>query len=305
MAGRGRGRGGLAPETAAPLCVSLVMLGRDERARQVGDTALAAARAQHAGGTIARVLGFVALNEARLGHLLRAEVLLEEFDEVMAIGPTPVNAVYAEAARAWVAFLRGEYAEAERAIAAARAAVANPDSLLGLAPVWLVQGWVALAMGRPAEATGHLERIHDRLRDAPIASVVLWPFHTALVESYLRVGRADEARRILAEVESITPSMPGWFPKHLVHRIRGMIDGDDEAFAAALEHVHPLDARERCSSRRTGCAARARARRPPSPSARSPWRTKPASTPTPNGRGRSCRLRGATSCRRTRSGRIV
>jgi DNA-binding CsgD family transcriptional regulator len=99
---------------------------------------------------------------------------------------------------AWLHARQGR--EASCRTLAAEAAALCADLGIGLYGAWAIQalGDLELALGRPAEAAVHHEAQLHKLRSLGIADVDVSPA-PELVESYLRLGRAEEAAATAAD----------------------------------------------------------------------------------------------------------
>jgi DNA-binding CsgD family transcriptional regulator len=249
VAGLRVARGGLRPDAARPAGTAastddpatLRLLG--SAALQVGAFAdsvrfsLAAQqdfRAQGQFGLLARALAVEAWSRTRLGDIAAAGPVAAEAARLAEETGQPYMRGLAVAVQAEIAALRGEYERsAELAADAERiglAAGARPV----LATVQLARSLAALGEGRYADAYAAVRRVHDP--SDPAYQLALRRYVLPeLAEAATRGGNADEARKIVEELDTATSS-PALAAG--LRYARALLAADDEAealFEAALD----------------------------------------------------------------------
>ncbi|HEX3330569.1 MAG TPA: LuxR C-terminal-related transcriptional regulator, partial [Gaiellales bacterium] len=154
------------------------------------------------------------------------------------------------AALAGLAWLQArEGREAECRANAARAVELTIELGMGTYAVWAIQalGDLDLGLGRPADSIQHHEAQAATLRERGIADVDLSPA-PELVDAYLRLGRADEARAAGEDYAAAAEAKGQPWALARAARCRGMLASDDafeHAFADAIAlHGRTLDAFE-------------------------------------------------------------
>jgi class 3 adenylate cyclase/tetratricopeptide (TPR) repeat protein len=109
----------------------------------------------------------------------------------------------------WAHQINGDYAaalvEAERALEL-EDKLPHPQ-FFGIAHA--MRGWALASTGHDAAGVAALERaLADELRASPIWAAMIG---TLLAEVHLRAGRADAARELLNQMQSLSASMPGYY----------------------------------------------------------------------------------------------
>ncbi len=182
----------LAWATLGPMYLREADLGREliERASD-------RARAQGAAGTLPAILQNLARDQATTDRWWAAEANLDEAIRLATEMGQRSELAAALAGLAWLQARQGREEECRR----------NADEAdrlcgelgMGTYGVWAIQalGDLELGLGRPAAAIAHHEAQAEALRDRGIADVDLSPA-PELVDSYLRLGRADEAATVAA-----------------------------------------------------------------------------------------------------------
>jgi DNA-binding CsgD family transcriptional regulator len=148
----------------------------------------------------------------------------------------------------WLAALRGR--EADCRAMASEALALSAELGLRLAEVWTsaALGELELALGDPNRAIEVLEEQARRLHELGITDVDLSPA-PQLVEAYLRLGRADDARLLAAQFaeEAAAKGQPWALARAL--RCQGLVAHDDQSVAwferALGAHAQTPDAFER------------------------------------------------------------
>jgi DNA-binding NarL/FixJ family response regulator len=191
-------------------------------------------RAQGRFGLLARALAVEAWSRTRLGDIAAAEPVAAEAARLAEETGQPYMRGLAVAVQAEIAALRGEHERsAELAAAAERighAAGARPV----LATVQLARSLAALGEGRYADAYAAVRRVHDP--SDPAYQLALRRYVLPeLVEAATRSGNADEAAKIVEELDTATAS-PALAAG--LRYARALLAADDQAealFEAALD----------------------------------------------------------------------
>ncbi|GGN09411.1 LuxR family transcriptional regulator [Lentzea pudingi] len=162
-------------------------------------------RAQGQFGLLARALAVEAWSRTRLGDVAAAEPVAEEAARLAEETGQPYMLGLATAVLAEIAALHGEHERsAELAADAERiglAAGARPV----LATVQLARSLAALGEGRYADAFAAARRVHDPADPAHQLALRRYVL-PELVEAATRSGHADEARKIVEELDAATAS---------------------------------------------------------------------------------------------------
>jgi DNA-binding CsgD family transcriptional regulator len=123
--------------------------------------AAAGLRAQGRLGLLARALALQAWSAAHLADLSAAIPAAEEARQLAQETMQPLIVGTAEAVQAMLAALRGDFDAAETIAARAEQTSVPLQASAVLAATQLARGLACLGAGRPADAAGHLRRIHD------------------------------------------------------------------------------------------------------------------------------------------------
>lgn len=191
-------------------------------------------RAQGQFGLLARALAVEAWSRTRLGDIAAAEPAACEASRLAEETGQPYMHGLAEAVRAEIAALRGDYTESSSLAGEAEriglAAGARPV----LATVQLARSLAALGEGRYADAYAAVRRVHDPADPAHQLALRRYVL-PELVEAATRSGNTDETRKIVEELDTTTrsPALASG-----VRYARALLAGDDEAeahFQAALD----------------------------------------------------------------------
>jgi DNA-binding CsgD family transcriptional regulator len=179
----------------------------DMAARSLAASA-AALRAQGRLGLLARALALQAWSAAHLADLGAAIPAAEEGRRLAQETNQPLVMATAQAVQAVLAALRGDQ-EAAAALAAQAEQVAVPIRAGAvLAAAQFARGLAALGGGRPADALGHLRRLHDPRDPAYHAAIRCFTVGD-LAEAARRSGDPDSIRELVEEMEKaagLTPS---------------------------------------------------------------------------------------------------
>ncbi len=150
---------------------------------------------------------------ARCGRLDEAADLLERCGPVADLVPAIVPSVVV--ARAYLAYERGEQAEAQRMCAAAEHDFA---AMRGWVPhfwleLWALRARLALDLGRPAEAADLCAQVEQLAHSSGFREPCLYRWHDVAVAAHVVTGRLDEARRLLADLDSLSAPLPCRWPR--------------------------------------------------------------------------------------------
>jgi DNA-binding CsgD family transcriptional regulator len=147
-------------------------------------------------------------------------------------------AATAAAVRTRLAAARGQEVEC-RADAASALTLAE-SSGVGSMAVYAhgALGFLELSLGRVEAAIEELELTERLVAEAQMEEPTIIPWAPDLVEAYVRAGRHEPARRVLATLERQAQSAGTGGAAALAERCRGLLAGDDfdDHFARALEH---------------------------------------------------------------------
>jgi DNA-binding CsgD family transcriptional regulator len=169
-----------------------------DSSRTLIDRTVARARSEAAVGVLPALLQHLARDQATSDRWQSAAT---SYDEAIRLGRETGQRAELAAALAGIALLDARQGrEAECRAHAAEAANLCEELHVALYATWALQalGDLELGLGRPAEAAVHYEAKAERLRAHGIADVDLSPA-PELVESYLRLGRADDAAATAGE----------------------------------------------------------------------------------------------------------
>jgi ATP/maltotriose-dependent transcriptional regulator MalT len=152
-------------------------------------------------GLLARALALQAWSAAHLADLGTAIPAAEEARRLAQETNQPLVMATAEAVQALLAALRGDN-EAADALAAGAERTCVPIGASGvLAAAQLARGLAALGDGRPADALGHLRRLHDPADPAYHYAVRCYAVGD-LAEAAVRSGAADGISELMQEMEA-------------------------------------------------------------------------------------------------------
>lgn len=169
-----------------------------EAGRGLIDSALEQARGQAALGVLATLLPYIARDQATSDQWPAAET---SFDEAIRLARETGQRTELAVSLAGLACLRARQGrETECRANAAEATALCTELGMGVHGAWAMQalGDLELGLGRPAAALEHHQVQAETLRSRGIADVDLSPA-PELVESYLRLGRREEATDAAAD----------------------------------------------------------------------------------------------------------
>jgi DNA-binding CsgD family transcriptional regulator/tetratricopeptide (TPR) repeat protein len=213
-------------------------VGDDAAALRFLDFAVERLRLENRLGLLVAALAQRAWSLVYAGRLDQAE---RDAAEGLALGRTtaqPMWATRAESAAALVAGLRGEQ-ERARALADEAERLALPSrSGTPLGDVETARGIARLGVGDFAEAYRHLARLFDP-SDAVSHPVKRWWVIGDVADAAARIGRHDEARRFLSDLEPVAARVPSPRLQAGMAHARAVLAGDEEAEARFLAALRP------------------------------------------------------------------
>ena len=199
-------------------------------------TSAAALRAQGRLGLLARALTVQAWTAAQLGDLGTAIPATEEGHRLARETRQPLVMATAEAVQAILAALRGDHEAAEALAAQAEQGSVPIGARAVLAAAQLARGIAALGGGRPADALGHLRRIHDPADPAYHYAIRCFTIGD-LAEAALRSGNPGAISAFMREMEAAARQTPSPALHAGLRYARALLASDTEAealFTAAL-----------------------------------------------------------------------
>ena len=212
---------------------ALIRLG-DLAAHDAAYRALVASREAEDRDTVLDALNLATVAEIHAGRLREALRNAEEAVSMLADQHT-VDGVDAVGLLAWVVALLGDE---PRCLALIDDADRRLAELRITAPGGLARGLLALSMGRTAEAVAAFESKAAEARGPGAAMTWLRPFGAEFVEAYVRAGRSDDARRLLAEISPVAMATGQPRLAAPVWRATGLVNDDEDAFETALTEHH-------------------------------------------------------------------
>ena len=216
------------------------MLGRNSSAKACAQRAVDAAREEGALGVLAQALRLLASASFEAGDWRRA----------YAAGGDAVAVSREVGQRATACATYGVLADIDAAAGNEEACRLHARSAIDLAGetglgyyrerAERALGNLELALGRLEPAVRLLEGVLERLREVGNLEFNVTPAWD-LAETYVRLGRSDEARRVVDATEEASPPVSP--PEHaIVHRCRGLLEEDFQLwFELALASHAPSD----------------------------------------------------------------
>jgi ATP/maltotriose-dependent transcriptional regulator MalT len=199
-------------------------------------TSAATLRAQGRLGLLARALTVQAWTAAQLADLGTAIPAAEEGHRLARETRQPLVMATAEAVQAILAALRGDHEAAEALAAQAERGSVPIGARAVLAAAQLARGIAALSGGRPADALGHLRRIHDPSDPAYHHAIRCFTIGD-LAEAALRSGNPAAISAFMREMEAAARQTPSPSLHAGLRYARALLASDTEAealFTAAL-----------------------------------------------------------------------
>ncbi len=204
--------------------------------RAYGDAAALCVRAREAGAVTALAGALIVAADAafRLGDWVVADEMSAEAVQVSSDAGQDVWHGMARAIRARLTAAQGLEPESREHIRVMAAIIAGTTITSGQRFVDGARGFLELGLGNVAAAVSALERVEQSARVSGVRELTIVPWVPDLVEGYLRVGRIEDARRLVGRVEIEATDGPPTACA-LVARCRGLVEDDyDEHFATAL-----------------------------------------------------------------------
>jgi DNA-binding CsgD family transcriptional regulator/tetratricopeptide (TPR) repeat protein len=190
--------------------------------------AVSGLRAQGRLGLLTRALVCQAWVAVNLGTWSVAAPAADEGSRLAAETGQPFFAAWADQVRAMVAAARGDRAQAETLLEAVERDAAGFGAPSVMSSVEHGRGLASLAAGRYADAFSHLKRIFEPSDPAFHPVVRCWAIGD-LIEAAVHSGHADEARPIVAELETVATRMPSPWLNLGLRYARAQLAVDEEA----------------------------------------------------------------------------
>jgi DNA-binding CsgD family transcriptional regulator len=206
--------------------------------RSLIEHALATARERAAVGALPFILYLIARDEATTDRWAVAEATYREAIELARESDQQTALVCALSGLGWLQARRGREQECRACIAEALALSPRLGTRLHDAWSAAALGELELGLGDVARAAGHLQEMRGLLVDLQITDPDLSPV-PELVDAYLRLGRADEAPRLVAEFTEAAEAKRQAWSRARALRCQAQIASDADApvlFARALTH---------------------------------------------------------------------
>ncbi len=220
--------------------------------RSLLDHALATARARAAVGALPFALNLIARDQATGDRAAVAESTYREAIDLARESGQRTELAFGLAGLAWLQARRGREQECRALVAEALTLSRELGSRLY--DVWAAAalGELELALGEEAKAVGHFEHQRELLREVAITDADLSPA-AELVDTYLRLGRGEDAERVAAEFTAAAEAKGQPWSLARALRCRGLL-ADDAGLAAPFEaalrqHANTPDAFEEARTR--------------------------------------------------------
>jgi len=211
---------------------ALFSAGDDAEAVDVLQRAVDLARRRSALNVLTQSLEFIALAEARQGHLQSAlDAVSEELDLLSALRQ-PREELYACSVIAWIEAALGRDADCRAHVARA----ADLGRRLGRSlRTGAALGVLELGLGHASAAAAELER---RVAESPSGlandAISTRPIAPALVEALVRAGRTPEAAPLVPPFEAVAVASGRPLLLGLARRMRGLVDGSTEELESSV-----------------------------------------------------------------------
>ncbi|HZO67034.1 MAG TPA: AAA family ATPase [Kribbellaceae bacterium] len=223
------------PEDPARLRLAgeaLFSAGDDAEAVDVLQRAVELARRRSALNVLTQSLEFIALAEARRGHLQSAlDAVSEELDLLAALRQ-PREELYACGVIAWIEAALGREVDCRAHVAQA----ANLGRRLGRSVrTGAALGVLELGLGHASAAATELERRAAESGSKLVGDAIApRPIVPALVEALVRAGRSPEAEPLVPPFEAVAVASGRPLPLGLARRMRGLVDGSTEQLESSV-----------------------------------------------------------------------
>ncbi|MFP4148028.1 MAG: LuxR C-terminal-related transcriptional regulator [Nitriliruptoraceae bacterium] len=204
---------------------------RYDDAEQALLSVIARARATRARSSLAMAFGALADVRLRSGRFDDARDALDEAITLsLGIGQRAF-APFWLGMRARIDAIRGDDPDADLGLGVA---IAESLDLTGaLYYLWSHAGNVALSLGRPRQAIVELERCRRFEAGIGVLTAQVSRWRVDLVDAYTQVGDHDEAREVLAELNSAPVTHATRWSRAAILWMHGMVEADRDPVAAA------------------------------------------------------------------------
>ena len=219
------------------LGVAGVVIGAFDLASGLLASAASELRAQGRLGQLPRVLAAQATAASRLSDWNVAIPAAEECVALATEIGQPVWVGVAKSARAIAAAVRGDEDEADALAAEAEEIGVRLGARFLPADVQLGRGALLLALGRYADATAQLQRVHDA-NDRAFHAFIRWWGIGDLAEAAVYAGQGDAVRPLVDELMRLTDA-PVSFIQIGLRFARAVLAADDEAEELFQEALGP------------------------------------------------------------------
>jgi DNA-binding CsgD family transcriptional regulator len=209
------------------------------------DRAAPGLRAQGRLGLLAQLLTVRAWAGINTGQIRDAIGTMEEANQLAVETRQPIWTAISKMGRAALSGLRGEERTAEQLITEAAEPVASLGLSIVLAKAEFARGLMHLTAGRHSEAFDHFVRMFDPDGRA-YHEVVALAGAPYVIESAVRAGRIDEARRMMSVLEALGERTPAALVHIGLRFARPLLADESEAqelyeVALAAEPKWPMD----------------------------------------------------------------
>jgi DNA-binding CsgD family transcriptional regulator len=234
------------------LAVGPIFLRETGTGRPLLEHALQTARARAAVGALPFVLNLIARDQATTDRWAIAEATYEEAIDLARESDQRTELVFGLAGLAWLQARRGRGEECRAC--AAEALTLCQELGTRLQEIWATAalGELELGLGEAARAAEHFEHQRQLLRDIAISDVDLWPA-AELVDSYIRLGRSEEAERVTAQFTAAANAKGQPWSLARALRCQGLLADDSDLAAhfdeALRQHAQTPDAFEAARTR--------------------------------------------------------
>ncbi len=212
---------------------ALFSAGDDAEAVEVLQRAVDLARRRSALSVLTQSLEFIALAEARQGHLQPALDAASEGLDLLTALRQPREELHACGVIAWIEAALGREVDCRTHVARALDVGRRLEWSLGSGARAL--GLLELSLGNASAAVTQLEpriaHAGPRLASDAISSRPIVP---SLVEALVRTGRAPEAEPLVPPFEAVAVASGLPLPLGLAQRMRGLVDGSTERLEASV-----------------------------------------------------------------------